>query len=243
MRGGANLIDLAQWLARRWPSEPALVAAVASSGCAPLHRRGSGAVLGLIDAAIEPEVRDLVGASMQVRGFARRAASSRALRDHGTCSATLLVGQGTHALRGLVPDATLLVATVAEDDGEALPERVAEALVWLADAGATIIAVPMGSRERVPPLERAVASVVTRGVQVLAARGGASADAAWFPAGYPQVQAVAALPDGDLPVVGGDGLVSLRGGSSIACVARAGLAALRAVHAGRASGLDASARS
>ncbi|MBK7536633.1 MAG: hypothetical protein IPI49_14950 [Myxococcales bacterium] len=224
MERDATPMDLAEYLASRWPNEPALAAA--SSRGASAKTRGAGAVLGLLDAAIELDVEDLVGAALQVRGFARRAATAQAARDHGTCSATLLVGQGAQKLRGLLPGARLHVATVAEADGGANPTLAAEALAWLVDSGATLIAVPMGSREREPELERAVAYAAARGVPVLAARGGPAGEPAWFPAGYPTVRAVAELSDGEIPVVGSDGTLSLRGGSSIACVVAAALAVL-----------------
>lgn len=229
MERGPEPIDLAQHLARRWPAEPALIDRLSpsvASGTTP-RRRGHGAVLGLVDAALEPEVADLHGAALSVRCFARRAATARALRDHGTCSATLLVGQGARYLRGLLPGARLLVATVAEADGAAPAARVAEGLGWLVDAGATVIAVPMGSRAHEPVLARAIAGAVGRGALVFAARGGAVGEPAWYPAAYPKVRSVSALADGDVPAVGGDGRLGLRGGTSIACVVAAGLAALR----------------
>ena len=40
------------------------------------------------------------------------------------------------------------------------------------------------------------------------------------------MRAVAELSDGEIPVVGSDGTLSLRGGSSIACVVAAALAVL-----------------
>jgi hypothetical protein len=212
------MIDLAEYLRDQW----GLASAGFDAGAA--RRQGVGLTLGLIDSAIALGVDDLVGADITVRGFARHPTTSRSLRDHGTCSASLLVAQGHRHLLGLVPRARLLVATVSEDDGVAQPLCVAAAFAWLASAGASAIVVPMGSRDGDPEVERAAARAIAHGVQVWAADGG-DPERPWFPARVPGVHAISPSSRGDVPALGADGLVSPRGGSSIACVVAAGLAA------------------
>lgn len=183
-------------------------------------------MLGLVDAALEPDVADLRGARVVVHSLARRPGRGQALRDHGTCSASLLVGQGHQHLLGLVPRATLHVATVAEDDGVAEPARAARAIDLLVERGVTVLAVPMGSRQHEPALAAAVARAVAGGVTVVAAAGPAGED--WAPACYPNVHAVAGQRYHEAPAVAADGSLSVRSGTSIACVITAGLVALAA---------------
>lgn len=191
-----------------------------------LRVQGQGLVLGLVDAAFEPGVADLRGARVQEHPLARRPGAGQALRDHGTCSASLLVGQGHRHLLGLVPRATLHVATIAEEDGVAERARAAAAIDLLVAHGASVIAVPMGSREHEPELAAAVARAVARHVTVVAAAG--PAGEAWAPACYPGVRSVAGPRYHEAPAVAADGSLSVRSGTSIACVITAGLVALAA---------------
>ncbi len=197
-----------------------------SSSLEGLRARGQGVVVGLVDAALEPGVADLRGAQVQVHSLARRPGSGQALRDHGTCSATLLVGQGHRHLLGLVPRATLHIATIAEQDGVAEPARAAAAIDLLVSCGANVIAVPMGGREHEPALAAAVARAVAQQVKVVAAAGPAGEP--WAPACFPGVHSVFEPRYHEAPAVAADGAISLRSGTSIACVITAGLVALAA---------------
>lgn len=191
-----------------------------------LRAQGRGLVVGLVDAAIEPDIADLRGARVLVHSLARRPGTGQALRDHGTCSASLLVGQGHQHLLGLVPRATLHIATIAEHDGVAEPARAASAIDLLVARGASVIAVPMGGREHEPALAAAVARAVAHQVQVVAAAG--PAGEAWAPACFSGVRSVFEPRYHEAPAVAADGALSMRSGTSIACVITAGLVALAA---------------
>lgn len=221
----ARVIDIAAYV-RRQPWGRALAPGSWPPRAEPAAARGEGAVIGLVDAALAAEVADLAGASVRVRAFARRPATASALRDHGTCSASLLVGQGARHVLGVAPRASLYVATVSEEDGLASPARVAKAIGWLTDVGATTIAVPMGDRDGDDALARAVSRAADRGAVVLAACGDDPSGAPMFPARHRAVRGVTAPRGMAVPAVGSDGAVRPRRGSSIACALAAGLVAL-----------------
>lgn len=189
--------------------------------------RGEGAVIGLIDAALEAGIDDLAGASLRERCFARRPAIAHALRDHGTCSATLLVGQGARHVLGMAPRARVFVATVSEDDGTARPERVADGIDWLLEIGVKVLAVPMGDRDWNGALDDAVSRAAAHGVAVFAARGDDPGGAPMFPARHRTVRCIGADPALAVPAVGSDGAARLCVGSSIACVLAAGAEAVQ----------------
>jgi subtilisin len=204
-------------------------------------------LLGLIDTGL-CLVPELAGADLVARDFGGAAAAGErdALTQHGTFSASLLVGAGA-GVAGLVPRARLAVATVAGLGGRIDERAVAEALRWLCAARCPLVAIPLGADEDSPALGAAVAEAVRRGTRVFAAAGDSHPAPIVFPARAPGVLAVGAvdaggrllaecnrrprlhvLASGFARGVVAAGRAEVRRGTSIACVLAAGVAALAA---------------
>ncbi len=208
---------------------------------------GRGVVVGLVDTGVDRSVPDLRGADLLVRSFGSDGRPAH-LADHGTLSATLLVGQGRAGILGVAPRARLLVAEVADPAGIGPPEAVREAICWIGSAGAAVIVLPLGDARHDQPIAALLDRLVAGGTFILAAAGNCHPDPVLFPARHPQCVAVGAIdghgsllpecsrrPRLDLvtlgigiAVPGRDGVTSYRRGSSVAAVLAAG-AAVRAL--------------
>jgi subtilisin family serine protease len=228
---------------------------------------GRGVSVGLLDSEIAPGVRDLERADVVVRVIpnevrnrdrpergATLPGESRFL-EHGTHSATLLAGQGQSAIRGLTPNARLLLASVVESSGVASSSACARAIRWLVSAGAHVIAIPLGDGTERDDMSREIDAADRAGVIVFAAAGNCHPSPLAFPARHAAAIAVGAADDGgtlliessraprlDLIAPGHaiaalvrDGVIGRRRGTSVACVIAAGVAAL-ALSAGAVAG-------
>ncbi|MGH7067321.1 MAG: S8 family peptidase [Acetobacteraceae bacterium] len=209
---------------------------------------GEGIAIGLLDAAFDAGHPDLAGADLAFREFA--AAVPAAPHSHGTCSVTTLLGQGRRLVRGIVPRASLRVASVVGPDGIASDLAVARAIEWLAAEGVRLIMIPLGGSRASRTVRAVIRHAADAGTICFAAYGSATSAAGLFPARDPAAISVAAADDGgalcfapppayppDLIAPGWNITVALRrsyaarvSGSSLATVFAGGLAA-RAVAA------------
>src|SRR4051794_31038331 len=80
---------------------------------------GNGIVAGLLDTDFDENIPDLIGANLIVRKFSGCSNKMPWLIEHGTYSVATLIGQGHYQIRGIAPDARLMVAKVVESDGRA----------------------------------------------------------------------------------------------------------------------------
>jgi len=162
-------------------------AATAAAASAADPTAAPGARIGLVDGGVAPRQPALAGARIVQRGFA---AGGPNPSPHATAVASLLAGrQGP--FRGAAPGATLFVADVyGRTPAGGSAEAIAQALGWLAQAGAPVINISLVG----PPnliLEAAVKALVARGHVVVAAVGNdGPAAPPLYPAAYPGVVAV-----------------------------------------------------
>src|ERR1700687_4384223 len=133
--------------------------------------RGAGITIGLLEGDYSPSVADLEGSHITVRRFGAQHSVSPWLCEHGSFSASLLVGQGTAKLLGTVPAARLLIACTASHDGISQPDTAREALIWLASEGASVIVIPLGQHDDHPGLAEALYMATDAGALGLAAAG------------------------------------------------------------------------
>lgn len=147
---------------------------------------------------------------------------------------------------GLLPRARLFVATVAEADGRAAPQRVAEAVEWLSENGAGLIAIPLGDSKDDDVLSIALTRGHEQGVLFFAASGNMHPHPVMFPARHSAVLAIGAsdasgrlrpeccripsldqvAPGTEIPALVRNEQIEARSGSSVACVVATALAAL-----------------
>ena len=208
---------------------------------------GTGITIGLCDGSVDESILDLNKANLTVQHFADAGSGSIISNRHGTFSATLLVGQGHHLIRGIAPQARLLVADVLGSQGSTEPEAIARALDWLISEPVQLIAIPLGVPVEYPSIIRLIEKATARGIQILGAAGNWYPAPVSFPACHPKVVAVGAAdymgqilpncsrwPKLDLlapgknvaALVGGDRLRSFSG-SSAACIVATGVVALQ----------------
>jgi len=145
--------------------------------------------VGLVDGAVDTDAPDLVGANIVVRDFVAVPDQSCDTIMHGTCMATLIVGQGRNRMRGVVPRARLYAARAVGPDDRAEPRRVAAAIDWLVGEGAAVIALPLGAERDDCQVGAAIAAGISRGVRFFAACGSGSGRVL-FPARHPGVVSV-----------------------------------------------------
>jgi subtilisin family serine protease len=206
--------------------------------------QGEGIAIGLIDTGCDVHAADLSGARLEVKSFAGAEPPAEAV-GHATHSVTLLLGQGRRRIRGITPDAQVLLANVVGCDGRASVQAVAGALEWLLSRHVPIVAMPFGGG---PQLE--VARLIEHGSKTgtlfFAAAGNRYPEAVLFPASHASVLAVGAADDRGklLPeccryprldlvapgwrvasIIQGQ-VVRRRSGTSVACAVAAGVGAL-----------------
>lgn len=161
------------------------------SGAAPLsgsdgvaNGAAPNARIGIIDGGVGRHAT--LAGPVEQRGFARGAPAASA---HGTAIASLIAGQG--AIRGVTPDAALLVGDVYGDDpagGNAL--AIARAVGWLSGRGIRVVNISLVGPAN-PLLGKVIAAAQAKGIAIVAPVGndGPAAPPA-YPASYPGVIAV-----------------------------------------------------
>lgn len=155
---------------------------------------GDGAVIGMIDSAVDLAHPSLLGRHISERDFVvGRAPRPQA---HGTAVASILVGRSS-SYRGLLPGATLFAASVFFEtpDGaqSASALSLVQALDWLVQSGVTAINVSLAGPDNAV-LRAAVLRAQQLGVVVIAAAGNEGpASAPVYPAAYDDVVAVIAI--------------------------------------------------
>jgi subtilisin family serine protease len=180
---------------------------------------GTGAVIGVIDSQIDPDVPELRGQHVvPVRNFCGGSATGKgAAAAHGTSVVVNIAGSGVGTapggvgVAGVAPDAT--VRTYAVEDatstlssvncvGADEAEAVASALVTAAADGARVITTSLGGDDS-PVLHDAVNAVLRSGAVLIAATGDGPVDrSVRYPAAYPGVVAVAAVDSAGAPWTG-----------------------------------------
>jgi subtilisin family serine protease len=153
---------------------------------------GAGLRIGIVDTAIDADLPALAQARLRQQAFG---AADAADAGHGTAIAAILAGQGGGG--GLLPGATLLAAQVFGRDAAGQPVAdavaVAAALDWLVKQGAAVANLSLAGHDN-RLIRVAVQRAAARGLILVAAAGndGPAAPPA-YPAGYPEVIAVAAV--------------------------------------------------
>lgn len=155
----------------------------------PPDRRayGAGMRVALVGPAPDRRHADLVDARTTLWSGGRGAVPD----EHGTGLATLLAGQGSAHVRGLVPHAHLLVAPV-DAGAPGGDEAIARAVRWAIGAGAHVVVLPFGRQRPGRRLTATLHGALALGVRVLAAAGELGAEALAFPASVTGVVAVTA---------------------------------------------------
>jgi hypothetical protein len=151
--------------------------------------------IGMIDTAVDRAHPSLARSAVTTRDFL--AASETAARGHGTAVASLLVGADGDRFSGLLPDRTLIAASVfrQSESGKitASAESLALAIGWMIEQQTPVINMSLAG----PPnevLERVITRALERGHVIVAAVGNAGPAAPpQYPAAYSGVIGVTAV--------------------------------------------------
>lgn len=228
-------VDLARWLAERCTVDPDpadLGVPRVPFGGADTARTGRGVRVALLDGVVDVGHPDLRGARLSDLSSRSAGAPSPLATAH----ASLLVGQGVRDVRGLVPDARLLVAPVLTPGGFTSDELLVRAVRRVVAEGAQVLVLPFGRRRLGRRVAMVLRGVTERGVRVVVAAGDLGPDVLAFPASVAGVVAVTAhdgdgvlatcsaradlsAPGRDVPASGPAGRLLLEGSSAAAVLA------------------------
>jgi subtilisin family serine protease len=112
---------------------------------------------------------------------------------HGTHVAGTVAARDTGAgVKGVAPQAGVLVAKVLLDDGTGRTSQIVDGLHWCADAGADVINMSFGMAGTNSTLAAAMSDLAAQDVLLIAASGNAGDSSPLYPAAYPEVVAVGA---------------------------------------------------
>lgn len=220
--------------------------------------QGDGVTVAVIDSGVSDTHPALRSAVRRGRDFGLPQQSGQCDEvGHGTLVAGIIAGRSRDgsAFTGIAPEARILPVRVLRDSRRAfdqeLPSRIAQAIRWAVREGADVVNLSLETVPT-PELEDAVRYAVDRGVVLVAAAGnqesGQQRNQPAFPAGYPEVIAVAGVDEqgnhvgtsisGDYidvaapglmiegPAPGGGYRTEVEGGTSFAAAYVSGVAAL-----------------
>ncbi len=155
-------------------------------------------VIAIVDTGVNP-IPELDGALVPGWDFIENDAVPQDTQGHGTRVATVIVARGNNGrdMAGHCWGCRLMPVRVSAN-GTAVPERIADGIVWAVDHGARIVSISLtrvGSPD--PEEEQAVEYAIAHGVLVLGSAGNAGNTLEQYPAAYPGVLSVGATDDRD----------------------------------------------
>ncbi|MEZ5925729.1 MAG: S8 family serine peptidase [Hyphomicrobiaceae bacterium] len=161
-----------------------------------LEACSSGVSIGMIDTGIDIAHPVFAGRSLVVQRFSPPDAEEE-VYSHATGVAALLIGNGTEAAIGLLPNSKLVVADVfyVDNDKRVVTDTASllRALDWLDAAGVRIVNMSFSGPED-PLVAQSIERMSKKGVVFVAAAGNnGPAAAAAYPAAYDSVIAVTAV--------------------------------------------------
>jgi type VII secretion-associated serine protease mycosin len=187
------------------PATPWPLRRLNPSAAWPLSR-GGGVTVAVIDSGVSTNHPKLAGSVLQGKDFLGTGPGTCDADGHGTAVAGIIAatdagGSSQSApFYGMAPDAKILPVRVLLDSkptsDDTLPGRIADAIVWATDHGATVINMSLTT----PPTQKLADAVVYaqgKDVVLVAAAGNeggtAYGNGALYPAAYPGVVAVAGI--------------------------------------------------
>jgi hypothetical protein len=156
---------------------------------------GTDVRIGVVDTGVDLAHPSLTGANVTLRTV-RSPDRSASDNDHGTAIVSLLVGQADSEIAGIIPGAHVLVADAFHGKGQGSTADVYDLIVgidWLASEGVGVLNLSLSGPDN-DHLQRVIARVQEKGVQVIAASGRPDRSrVSGYPARYPGVIAVSAV--------------------------------------------------
>jgi len=158
---------------------------------------GSGIKVAVLDSGVDLDHED-ISSKVVARANFSGAASPDDIYGHGTHmtgTVTAIANNGL-GVAGVCPGCTILAGKVLNDSGVGSSSGLANGINWAVNNGAKVINMSLGVRAS-RTLEAAVNNAWNKGVVLVAAAGNGGNQAQIYPAGYPNVIAVAATDNKD----------------------------------------------
>ncbi len=158
----------------------------------------SNVAVAILDTGIDEQHSDLIG-KVQKRVNFSNSTSDQDVNGHGTHVAGIVAastGNGV-GVGGVCPSCVLYNVKVLGDDGNGSWSSIISGINWAVDNGARVINMSLGGSAGSQSLASAIDNAWSRGVVVVAAAGNNSSDAAFYPAYYANVIAVASTNNRD----------------------------------------------
>jgi subtilisin len=228
----------------RYPEQWALPVIHASSAWAELST--VAVTVAVIDSGICAEHPDLQGHIVQGYDFVEGDPIPQDVYGHG-CGVAGIIAAGVNnsiGITGIAPNAQIMPLRVLNAQGVGTYSDVAEAIIYAADHGASLINASLGGTQSSTLLENAVNYALSRGSQIVAAAGN-TGNRILYPAAYEPVIAVGSIdrslepssfsptsqidlyaPGRDILTTQIDGGYALMSGTSFAAPQVTGIAAL-----------------
>lgn len=148
--------------------------------------RGTGIKVGVLDTGV-PDHPDL-----HVTDYVDKTGSGPQDRHgHATHCCGIIAANG--AIKGVAPEAQLYVAKVLNDNGQGDWTNVINGLRWCRERGVDVVSMSFGGSSSSPEFHSEIKRCQDAGMVVIAAAGNRGNDGVGFPAGHPEVVAVAAV--------------------------------------------------
>ncbi|MFJ5693849.1 S8 family peptidase [Arthrobacter sp. NPDC093125] len=157
---------------------------------------GSGIRVAVLDSGVDLNHEDL-SSKVVARANFSGAASADDNYGHGTHVAGIVAAvHNSDGVAGVCPGCTVLAGKILNDSGVGSSSGLANGINWAVSNGAKVINMSVGVRAS-RTLETAVNNAWSKGVVLVAAAGNGGNQTKIYPAGYPNVIAVAATDNKD----------------------------------------------
>lgn len=155
-------------------------------------------IISTVDTGVNPSVQDLQGQLIPGWDFLQNDAVPRDTVGHGTHVASVIGAQGNNGIgiAGYCWTCRIMPVRITRD-GKATGPQIAQGVYWAVDHGARVITIGLNSPNQSYDERVAMRYARDKGVLVIASAGNTGADAIRYPAGYPDVLAVAGTTDFD----------------------------------------------
>lgn len=157
---------------------------------------GNGIKVAVLDSGVDLNHEDL-SSKVVARANFSGAASADDNYGHGTHVAGIVAAvHNSDGVAGVCPGCTVLAGKILNDSGVGSSSGLANGINWAVSNGAKVINMSVGVRAS-RTLETAVNNAWNKGVVLVAAAGNGGSQTKIYPAGYPNVIAVAATDNKD----------------------------------------------
>ncbi|HEY9899401.1 MAG TPA: S8 family peptidase [Pantanalinema sp.] len=164
-----------------------------------LSMGSSKTVLAIVDTGVDHTHPDLAGRVLKGHDFVNNDDDAMDDQGHGTHCAGIAAASANNSvgIAGIAPKVTILAVKVLSKSGSGSYEGVAQGIVYAADQGAQVISMSLGGPTSSQAVEDAVKYAMSKGTVVVAAMGNDGRETKSYPAAIPGVIGVGSTDAAD----------------------------------------------